>query len=305
LEGFFDLVTGRGDLGQAALSVLEVASPTITDPLVELAANKKYNDAPIWPASYGTVQSKPSSENYFKTVAPHWKAVARWLNELGGGNEQRAGNIKGFTTSFNPEAMEYVWDYLTGGPGTFVGDLIKGGSSALNAEWEGLLKLPIVRQVVRGTSPWVARREADRYIQACRTVPFTPDQTRNFYIGAKRAFDVGAVDQKGYTVMVRTFENGQSKLRSAAAAYGYDPQMDADEARLELQRLEGSMDAYRQSRRSYEAQDARERITYIESLFGGRNNLLRQLTPEQRAMLTRGRKSAKKRALSRIEQEEM
>ena len=90
------------------------AMPTVVDPFVEVVRNKNFAGVPIYKAQYPGDQS-PDSQRYFNSVSPSSKWIAQNVNSLTGGTSQMSGFL-----DWNPEIMDYWFDYLTGGIGRFV-----------------------------------------------------------------------------------------------------------------------------------------------------------------------------------------
>ena len=95
-------------------NILNFGAPTALDPFVEILRNKNFAGIPIYKEQYPGGQS-PDSQRYFNSVSPSSKWIAENLNSLTGGTDQMSGFI-----DWNPEIMDYWFDYLTGGIGRFV-----------------------------------------------------------------------------------------------------------------------------------------------------------------------------------------
>ena len=89
------------------------AVPTAFDPFVEIMRNENYAGVPVYKQAYPGDDS-PDSQRYFNNVSPSAKWVAENLNSLTGGTSE----ISGFV-DWNPEIMDYWFDFLTGGIGRF------------------------------------------------------------------------------------------------------------------------------------------------------------------------------------------
>ena len=93
---------------------LNFAMPTVVDPFIEVVRNENFAGIPIYKAQYPGDQS-PDSQRYFNSVSPSSKWIAQNVNSLTGGTSQMSGFL-----DWNPEIMDYWFDYLTGGIGRFV-----------------------------------------------------------------------------------------------------------------------------------------------------------------------------------------
>jgi len=89
-------------------------APTVADPFIEIMRNENYAGVPIYKQQYSGDQS-PDSQRYFNSVSPSARWVTENLNSLTGGTSEMSGFI-----DWNPEIMDYWFEYLTGGIGRFV-----------------------------------------------------------------------------------------------------------------------------------------------------------------------------------------
>ena len=89
------------------------AVPTAFDPFVEIMRNENFAGVPIYKQAYPGDDS-PDSQRYFNNVSPSAKWFAENLNSLTGGTSE----ISGFV-DWNPEIMDYWFEFLTGGIGRF------------------------------------------------------------------------------------------------------------------------------------------------------------------------------------------
>lgn len=108
-----------GDLdlkGDSATAVSKLAAPTALDPLVDIAVNQNFFGSPINPerSPFDKVP-EPDSELAYPSVNPAARWLAKALNSATGGDALRPGLI-----DVSPGSMVYIFDYLTGGTGSFV-----------------------------------------------------------------------------------------------------------------------------------------------------------------------------------------
>ena len=89
-------------------------APTVADPFIEIMRNENYAGVPIYKQQYPGDQS-PDSQRYFNSVSPSARWVTNNLNSLTGGTTEMSGFV-----DWNPEIMDYWFEYLTGGIGRFV-----------------------------------------------------------------------------------------------------------------------------------------------------------------------------------------
>jgi len=95
-------------------NLINFAAPTVFDPFVEIMRNENYAGVPIYKQQYPGDQS-PDSQRYFNSVSPSARWITNNLNALTGGTTEMSGFV-----DWNPEIMDYWFEYLTGGIGRFV-----------------------------------------------------------------------------------------------------------------------------------------------------------------------------------------
>jgi hypothetical protein len=110
-----DFASSFNPLGSGG-SLLNLIAPTAVDPVVDIYTNKDFTGKPIQPEQSPYEPPTPEFRNYFSTVNP----VARWfsdgLNKATGGDDVQPG-----LASVSPDVVQYLFGYVTGGAGRFVG----------------------------------------------------------------------------------------------------------------------------------------------------------------------------------------
>jgi hypothetical protein len=110
---------GAVDLSDGVQVMLAI-SPTITDPVIQLVNERDTFGRTSAPAQ-SAWDIRPDSERMFPSQMDSVPAsIARVLNELGGGNEAKAGSIMGVETSITPGTIKTLIATTTGGLGNFV-----------------------------------------------------------------------------------------------------------------------------------------------------------------------------------------
>lgn len=122
-------------------SILQVLSPTISDPLAQWAENKDWSGRKLRPST-SSFAPKPSSQTYWSSVRAPSKWAAEKLNELTGGDEVRPGKI-----DISPEAIDLVIDTFTGGAGKFISNLISTPIKAARGDSVETYEVPFLRRV--------------------------------------------------------------------------------------------------------------------------------------------------------------
>jgi hypothetical protein len=107
-------------------SWLNWVAPTIIDPIVDLTLNEDFTGKPVAPplSPYDNV-TENRSQQFWNNTNPIFVTVADMMSQLTG---SEGDYIPGYA-EFSPNQIEYVWDWLTGGTGTFVA---RAGREAFN-----------------------------------------------------------------------------------------------------------------------------------------------------------------------------
>jgi hypothetical protein len=147
---------GTYDPSQAAASVMGTASelinpfggsnkwnwivPTQLDLPVELLTNKNFMNQPIYKELSPYEQYSSASNLYWSTTSPSAIWVSKFINSLGGGGEKIPGTILGQRVDIQPDVLEHIASFLTGGVGMFAMRSADAVSSTLPAalmgQWE-------------------------------------------------------------------------------------------------------------------------------------------------------------------------
>ena len=106
------------------VQVLLAAMPTLFDLPVQLITERNTFGAPASPFK-SPYDNKPDSERMFPSLrGTGAQKVAEKLNELGGGNAGKAGEIAGVETSIAPGTIKTLIAGTTGGLGTFADQMV-------------------------------------------------------------------------------------------------------------------------------------------------------------------------------------
>lgn len=140
-------------------NMLSILSPTQTDLIVELVTNKDFKDQPIYKELSPFDQSKSQSNLYWSSTSPSAVWVSKFINDtLGGGTDIIPGEILGNRVDIQPDIIEHVLGFLTGGLGTFVGASFDTATStipdAFAGRWEADMigKTPILNKFLTKTT---------------------------------------------------------------------------------------------------------------------------------------------------------
>jgi len=145
-------------------SLLQVLSPTITDPFVQWAENKDWTGRKLRPSA-NVFAEKPSSQTYWKSVREPSRWIAEKLNSLTGGDEIRPGKM-----DYSPEAFDLAIDTFTGGTGKFVSNLISTPVKLATGDTVETFEVPFLRKVYGKPGKQVLTQEFYENIDEVRLV---------------------------------------------------------------------------------------------------------------------------------------
>ena len=132
---------GSGD------SIIELASPAVIKPLIQLQRNEDYAGRAIYPPDnpFDGNAGPPNSQTYWDASETS-KTIAGTLNNLTGGSPVRSG-----IADFHPDTLDFIAGQMFGGAGAFLGRTFELGRTFLTGEWDeiGLNDIPFVRRVVK------------------------------------------------------------------------------------------------------------------------------------------------------------
>lgn len=114
MVGAFSPLGSEGS-SNASTFLAKLASPTILDPVVQLAVNENFAGQPVFNEGFPLSAPRPDSSLYWKTTSAQAKWLAESLNALTGGSQYRSG-----WADVSPDSIEHLFSFVTGGAGGFV-----------------------------------------------------------------------------------------------------------------------------------------------------------------------------------------
>lgn len=133
--------------------IAEFAFPTVTEPLIQLIANRDFAGRPIEPTKFD--KTKPDSANFFSGASETSKAITAWLNRATGGDEFEAGSI-----DISPETLDHLSKFLGSGAGATLGRVFDLGLKANDPEEEVTPRdIPIIRRLYREPSTFASQSD--------------------------------------------------------------------------------------------------------------------------------------------------
>jgi len=135
-------------------ALLQLVSPTILDPFVQVATNENFMGSPIKPEQPAFGPPKPESQLYWNSVRPVTKAIAKQLNELTGGSSIEPGAV-----DISPEVLDHFFDFWAGGIGRDLIDALGLPEALMKDEELPVNRIPFARQVYQEKSEHYDRQK--------------------------------------------------------------------------------------------------------------------------------------------------
>lgn len=224
-----------------SVSVAMAAAPTIIDPLIQLGTERNSFGAPTAPSKMPG-DNKPDSERMFVSQmggVPEW--LAKSLNELGGGNEQKPGKILGVETSVTPGTIKTVIAATTGGLGTFFDQLFTAGSGmATPGKDIKASNIPFLNKMYGEVEEGVNIRSANERMREVReTVKLVEDQVK---VGIDPEMDSDEKRLVSISSAQKLFDKESSRLRKEEIAIMRSPGMTDEQKLLARQNIQAARD---------------------------------------------------------------
>lgn len=144
------------------LSIFSAMAPTAVRPLIEMATGRTWSGQDMTAKKFNDEQ--PDSDTSFNTTGKGWKALAKALNKMSGGSDNRSGWL-----DFAPETLRYAVSYLAGGIGSTGGRFVASIGGDDYGEHTNPQNIPFVNRFLRrqqdSTSDYY-----DRYSEWARLV---------------------------------------------------------------------------------------------------------------------------------------
>lgn len=146
-------------------TILQMLSPTITDPLVQWSENKSWHGGPLRPSDNPFGPDTPDSQKYFSNVREPSRWITEKLNRWTGGDEVRPGAL-----DFSPAALDLAIDTLTGGAGRFVADTFGTPIKALKGDEVEAREIPMLRKLYATLGTSDVQREFYQHMDEMRSL---------------------------------------------------------------------------------------------------------------------------------------
>jgi hypothetical protein len=223
------------------VQVLLAAMPTLVDLPIQIVNERGTFGRPSAPTA-SPWDRRPDSERMFASQQGTVPAkIAQTLNELGGGNEAKAGSILGVETSITPGTIDTLIRGTTGGLGSFIEQTatsvasMAGGEKDLKAN-----KVPFLNKFYGEVDEDANIRSAGDRMREVRKI--ADEVKAQQKIGLDPTLGSDEERLLSLAAMQESYQRAQTKLRKAEVALVKDTEKTAAEKRLERQRIQVERD---------------------------------------------------------------
>jgi len=213
-------------------SLLQMVSPTITDPFVQWGENKDFAGRPLRPADNPFGVDKPNSQKYWGSVREPSRYIAEQLNKLTGGDAVRPGAI-----DVSPEFFDLIYDTATGGAGRFLGDTVATPIKILQKDEIETYTVPLVRKLYGTQNP---RRMVSTYYKNMEDIRLVENQIKFYREDPEKRQSVKNEYNAQYRLIGRAkqYQSQIRKLRKKRNQIKNTKKLTDQERKLKLQPIE-------------------------------------------------------------------
>ena len=197
IESFSPLYPAQSK--SSLVSLIKTASPTISDPIIDIATNENWMGNPVYKVPYPGGSSPPPAYRSWSSTTKSAKVISELINTASFGSKYEAGYI-----SIEPTLIDYWTRFLTGGLGDFVRrssqlgfDFFDGNKKMATDTVTGEIsfnKIPIFRRFIHDEvlgKRFNTRDFFDKYTEEVLNA-------KNFYQGIIYDFGVGSPEYKDF-----------------------------------------------------------------------------------------------------------
>jgi GNAT superfamily N-acetyltransferase len=181
-------------------TLLQIMTPTILDPVMEMAINEDWLGRPIRPESpYGDYG--PDAYKAFASVRSSSAAISEGMNVATGGSRAESGAI-----DVSPEYLDHVFNFIAGGAGRFVGDVADIAGKVVTGQTSDIRgsSIPFAGNLYTESGIWL---DSDRYYRF-----------RDEVLEAKEARDLNKTTGAWISDNTRSLSNLADRLKVSESA---------------------------------------------------------------------------------------
>jgi Large polyvalent protein associated domain 38 len=143
-------------------------SPTLMQPMVEIAVNMDYKGDPIQRSKEQYGRPIPEHMRGFRNTGPVAEWVTKQLAELTGGSDVRSGAI-----DVSPAAIDHLAEFFTGGAGRTLKQALELPVRGIEGDWDEFSNprnWPVMNRFIEGKNQWY---DSGRYYDIAGAVEIT------------------------------------------------------------------------------------------------------------------------------------
>lgn len=223
-------------------SFLTFLSPTVGDLPVELLTNEDFRNAPIYKELSPFEQYKSRSGLYWSTTSPSAIWMSKFINDtIGGGDEFIPGTVMGMRVDIQPDVIEHILGFMTGGVGTLARQtadtLTTNLPNAAMGQWESdmIRSTPFVNKFLTAVTD--KDRAGDYYEK--RDDVFAVRRSFRNAVEARDARQIAALRERYPEIIrimepIRKIDNAITKIRTQLKLIKANPNL-SRERKLEIE----------------------------------------------------------------------
>jgi hypothetical protein len=195
-------------LGSGTIS--QLISPTVLDPFVQIGENKNFFGGPIKPDQSPYTQAVPESQLYFSSVSKVSLGVSEWLNRVTGGNTVKSGVI-----DWSPEYLDHLIDFVGGGAGQFISNVVESGVSLTQGELPDVKNIPFLRRTLGQNDPKYDRNLIYEIANKSEKSILTKNDIETLRSSLKNSLQNGLMDTKTASKVYGDIVKNQNRVSAS------------------------------------------------------------------------------------------
>jgi hypothetical protein len=224
--------------------------PTQLDLPFELITNKNFMNQPIYKELSPYEQYSSASNLYWSTTSPSAIWISKFINSLGGGGEKIPGTILGQRVDIQPDVIEHIVEFLSGGVGRFAMRSLDTATntlpSALMGQWEDdmINKTPFLSKYLQTVTD---KDKAGKYYENRDEILSVRAEIKN----AQQSGDIESVrdvikrypEEVKLIGFVNAIENSLRKLRTVKKKIGLSTKISEEDKKTRIKAIDDRISA--------------------------------------------------------------
>jgi hypothetical protein len=224
--------------------------PTQLDLPFELITNKNFMNQSIYKELSPYEQYSSASNLYWSTTSPSAIWISKFINSLGGGGEKIPGTILGQRVDIQPDVIEHIVEFLSGGVGRFAMRSLDTATntlpSALMGQWEDdmINKTPFLSKYLVSVTD---KDKAGKYYENRDEILSVRAEIKN----AQQSGDIESVrdvikrypEEVKLIGFVNAIENSLRKLRTVKKKIGLSTKISEEDKKTRIKAIDDRISA--------------------------------------------------------------